>query len=86
MAAVAIDDDMHKKLKVFCVKNGLKIKNVVNALIKEFLENGGKNTIPLFISDDVHLKLKKFCVEKRIKMKEFVDRAIMEALKKEGVE
>ncbi|MDI6798410.1 MAG: hypothetical protein QMD12_00190 [Candidatus Aenigmarchaeota archaeon] len=39
MASVAVDDDLHQKLKVRCSESRLKIKDMVNELIAEWLKN-----------------------------------------------
>lgn len=42
MASVAIDDDLHQKLKIKCSELGLKIKDVVNEIIAEWLKKQEK--------------------------------------------
>jgi len=82
MGCVAINDELHKELKIFSAKKGLKIKEIVNTLIKEFLEFGEVNASPIFLSDELHRKLKIFCAFKNLKLKDVVDEAIKEYLNK----
>ena len=42
MASVALDDDLHQKLKVRCSELGLKIKDTVNEIIEEWLKKHEK--------------------------------------------
>lgn len=42
MASVAIDDELHQQLKVKCAELRLKIKDVVNELITEWLKKQKK--------------------------------------------
>jgi parG len=35
--------DIHSKLKAYCAKNGITIKDFITAYIKEFLMTEGKN-------------------------------------------
>lgn len=42
MASVAVDDEVHQKLKVRCSELRLKIKDVVNQLIAEWLKKHEK--------------------------------------------
>ncbi len=38
MASLAVDDDLHQRLKVRCSELRLKIKEVVNELISDWLK------------------------------------------------
>ena len=38
LASLAIDDELHKALKVRCSILGLKIKNVVNEAVEDWLK------------------------------------------------
>lgn len=40
---ISIDDDVHKSLKDFCNKNGLKMGAFVSRIIRERLQNDTKN-------------------------------------------
>jgi hypothetical protein len=40
MASIAINDDLHKRLKVQCSILGLKIKNVSNEVLEDWLKKG----------------------------------------------
>ena len=42
MASVAVNDDLHHKLKVRCSELRLKIKEVVNEIISDWLKKHGK--------------------------------------------
>jgi len=37
MASVPCSDEVHRKLKIFCASHGLKLKDVVDDAIKEYL-------------------------------------------------
>ena len=38
MASIAIDDDLHKRLKIQCSILGIKIKNVSNEALEDWLK------------------------------------------------
>jgi hypothetical protein len=41
---IKIDEKLHKELKLYCVKNDVNIKNLIENLLAEFLEkNKNKN-------------------------------------------
>ena len=42
MASIAIDDELHRRLKIRCSELGLKIKDVVNEIIAEWLKKKEK--------------------------------------------
>ena len=39
MKSIKIDEKLHKELKVYCAKNGLNIKSVIESMIKELLKD-----------------------------------------------
>ena len=38
MASAPCSDEVHRKLKIFCASHGLKLKDVVDEAIKEYLK------------------------------------------------
>jgi len=38
MASVPCSDEVHRKLKIFCASKNLKLKDVVDEAIKEYLK------------------------------------------------
>ena len=42
MASLAVDDELHKRLKIRCSELGLKIKNVANEAIEDWLKKYGE--------------------------------------------
>ncbi|MEM5794602.1 MAG: plasmid partition protein ParG [Candidatus Aenigmatarchaeota archaeon] len=42
MASLAVDDELHRRLKIKCSEMGLKIKDVVNQLIADWLKKHEK--------------------------------------------
>jgi hypothetical protein len=42
---IKIDEKLHKELKIYCVKNDLNIKLVVENLITNLLKNENNNAI-----------------------------------------
>ena len=38
LASLAVDDELHKRLKIRCSELGLKIKNVANEAIEDWLK------------------------------------------------
>jgi len=42
MALIFLPDELHRKLKMYCASKGLKIKDVVEEAIKEYLEKVNK--------------------------------------------
>jgi len=40
MALVFLSNELHRKLKMYCASKGLKIKDVVEEAIKEYLKKG----------------------------------------------
>lgn len=51
---IIIDEDIHKKLKKYCKDNKLKINELVNELIKDYLgfELKEKSLLPLILKDN----------------------------------
>lgn len=43
--AFKIDSEIHKKLKIYCIQNGLKLQHVVNELIKEKVNKQDKKNV-----------------------------------------
>lgn len=40
MASVSISDELHKKLKIYCVKKGIRIKEFVEGALRKELKGG----------------------------------------------
>jgi len=40
MASVNISDDLHRKLKIYCAKKDIKIKDFVEGVIKKAMKGG----------------------------------------------
>ncbi len=38
MKPLMIEDDLHKKVKMYCVKKGIKIKDYINDLVEKALK------------------------------------------------
>lgn len=39
MKSIKIDEKLHKELKIYCAKNNLNIKGVIESIIKEMLKD-----------------------------------------------
>jgi len=42
MALIFLSDELHRKLKVYCASKSLKLKDVVDEAVKEYLEKVNK--------------------------------------------
>jgi hypothetical protein len=41
--SIRIDKNIHKKLKIYCIENELKINNILEKIISEYLKINFKN-------------------------------------------
>ena len=42
LKSIKIDKDVHKKLKIYCIQNELKISSVLENIILKYIENNNK--------------------------------------------
>ena len=43
LKSIKINKEIHKNLKIYCIKNDLKINSVLEEIINNYLKNNSKN-------------------------------------------
>ena len=47
LKSIRINKDIHKKLKIFCSENDLKINSILETIILEYIDKNNQNESPL---------------------------------------
>ncbi len=46
MKSIKIEENLHRELKIFCVINKINIKDLIEGLLKKYLEECQKEQVP----------------------------------------